>query len=132
MSMRSLVAGLILLATVLGHATPGSARETNQGEEVALALGALGLNLVYVPVKAVMAVGGVLVGSLVGIATGGDVRSAYAFWVPAASGTFVLRAGNMDGSAPIQFFGSDYADKPSPLAVTEGGEGGTIYQSLYR
>ena len=64
MSMRSLLAGLIVLATVLGHPVPGSARETSGGNEAALALGALGLNLVYVPVKAVMAVGGVMLGSI--------------------------------------------------------------------
>ena len=132
MPMRSLMAGLIVFTTLLGQPATGSARETTQGEEAALALAALGLDLVYVPAKVVVAAGGLLLGAVIGLATGGDVRSAYAFWVPSATGTFIVRAANMDGSEPIDFFGADYTDQASPVAQTESGDGGTFYQSLYR
>lgn len=131
-SMRSFVAALAVLGVVLAQPSPGSARDTTQAEELGLSLAAVGINLVYVPVKAAVATGGLVLGAAVGLLTGGDTRSAYALWVPAASGTFIVRANNIDGTEPIDFFGSDYADQPSPLAQTESGEGGTFYQSLYQ
>lgn len=131
MPTRSLMAALIVLATLYAHPA-AAARDTTQAEEAMLALAAVGTNLVYVPAKTVVAIGGGVVGAAVGLLTGGDARSAYAIWVPTASGTFILRADNMDGTEPIQFFGSDYADEPSPLAKSESGDGGTLYESLYR
>src|SRR4051794_41150575 len=107
MSIRRCVAALAITALVLGQATPGSARETTQGEEAGLAIAAATINIVYVPVKALVAFGGLVVGALVGLSTGGDTRSAYAVWVPAAGGTYMLRAANIDGSEPIEFFGGD-------------------------
>jgi len=132
MSTRRLLAALIVLATALGRPVASRAEEVSPCHELALSLGALGLNLLYVPAKTVVALGGTLLGSVVGLANGGDVRSAYALWVPAASGTFILHADNLDGTEPIEFFGRDYADRPSPLARTEAGDGGTFYESLYR
>jgi hypothetical protein len=132
MRKRSLVAGLVLLTAVLGRPAGARAGETTQIGEALFALAAFGANVVYVPVKAALATGGLVLGSAVGLGTGGDMRSAYALWVPAASGTFVLRAANIEGSEPIEFFGSDYADEPSPRARLEGGEGGELYESLYR
>jgi hypothetical protein len=61
--------------------------------------------------------------------TGGDVRSAYAIWVPAASGTYFLTAANFEGSEPIEFIGSDYADRPSP--GSSAAEAGGIYEAQY-
>src|ERR1051325_9383619 len=103
MGIRRLLVGLAVAALLAGPAR-ANARETTQGEEAGYALAALGLNLVYVPAKAIVAFGGAVLGAVVGLATGGDTRSAYAIWVPADSGTFILNASNVDGTVPIEFF----------------------------
>ena len=69
-------------------------------------------------------------GSLTGALTGGDVRAAYALWVPAASGTYLLTPAHLEGTVPIEFFGSDYADQPSTAATAV--EGGGIYDIQYQ
>ncbi|HJQ84231.1 MAG TPA: hypothetical protein VKA21_09160 [Candidatus Binatia bacterium] len=102
------------------HYTPAS--------EFGLAVGAAAANLLYTPAKTVLAVGGLAVGAFTGLLTGGDVRAAYAIWVPAASGTFFLRPANLDGSEPIDFLGADYEDTPS--IVSEPDSGG-IYEAQY-
>ncbi len=131
MTVRRWLAASVMVALMLGRPATSSAREVTQGEEAGYALAAVGLNLVYVPAKALVALGGGIVGSVVGLLTGGDTRSAYAIWVPTASGTYMLNAANVDGSEPIQFWGTDYADEPSPAAAREG-EGGEVYESMYR
>ena len=126
--MQKLVVGLILVALVLGRATPGQARSA--GEEAGLAIGAATLNLVYFPAKLVMVVGGFVLGGATGFATGGDIRAAYAIWVPTMSGTYLLTPANMEGAEPIAFFGHDYADTPSTLSSKA--DGGVVYDALYK
>jgi hypothetical protein len=127
--MRGTTKALVTLA--LGAtlvARPVAAQETSPGEEFGLAVGAAAANLLYTPAKVVVALGGLVVGSLTGLLTGGDVRAAYGVWVPAASGTYVLRPSNLDGTEPVEFFGSDYADTPSTALEAESGG---IYDAQY-
>ena len=128
MRMRSLIVGVLAGALLAGR--PGAAQAHSGGEEAGLALGAAALNVFYTPCKAVVAVGGLFVGGVVGFLTGGDTRAAYALWVPAASGTYLVRPSHLDGSQPLEFFGSDYADRPSPVARTL--ESSAIYEALYK
>jgi len=121
------VAGLLLSALVLGSPLPGRAH--TQAGEAGLALGAAVVDLVYVPAKIVCAFGGMALGTATGLLTGGDVRAAYAFWVPAGSGTYFLTPAHLDGTRPIEFFGADYADRPS--TVSREGEVATAYDALY-
>jgi hypothetical protein len=58
--------------------------------------------------------------------TGGDTRSAYAIWVPAAGGSYTITTGHLAGTEEFEFWGSDYADQPSTLATT-----GAIYDAQY-
>jgi len=101
----------LVLATIL-QARPAGATHSQVGE-AGLALGAAAANLIYLPVKTVVAVGGLGLGALTGLLTGGDVRAAYALWVPTTGGTFLLTPAHFDGTRSIEFFGSDYADQPS-------------------
>jgi hypothetical protein len=117
-----MAAGLALAAFLA--ASP--ARATEAGGE---ALGAALLNLGYVPAKAFIAVSGLVIGGVVGLLNGGDTRSAYALWVPAASGTFFLRPSHLDGTQRVEFFGTDYADRPS--AAKEDMPGRSVYDALY-
>ena len=126
---RNFVAGLMLGVLVLGWSAEGRAQR-DPGREVGLALGAAALNLLYVPAKAIVALGGLFLGGLTALGTGGDARSAYALWVPAASGTYILRPAQLEGAQPIEFFGSDYADMPSSAPRDE--ESSKIYDALYK
>jgi hypothetical protein len=127
MRMPRVLAGLLVMGLSLGQPVPGRAQ--NGASEAGLAVGAALANIVYVPVKAVVAVGGLALGTFAALLTGGDTRAAYALWVPAASGTYILTPACLDGSAPLKFFGSDYADRPSNQ--TKGGDGSSVYESLY-
>jgi hypothetical protein len=124
--MRRLTAAVVLLGLV-ASARPASA--ITQGEEAGRALAALGLNIFYIPAKAVMAVLGMVAGGFVGVATGGDERASYAVLVPVTSGTWFVTPDHIEGSRPIEFFGSDYADTPSELGQSEPGRGS--YDAMY-
>ena len=124
--MRRLTAAALLIALV---ATARPATAVTQGEEAGRAVASIGLNIIYVPAKAVMALVGLVTGGLVGLATGGNERAAYAIWVPTASGTWFVTPDQVDGSAPIEFFGSDYADRPSDLGLSEPGR--SSYDAMY-
>ena len=124
--MRRLTAALVLLGLV-ASARPAGA--VIQGEEAGRALAALGLNIFYIPAKAVMAVLGMVAGGFVGVATGGDERASYAVLVPVTSGTWFVTPDHIEGSRPIEFFGSDYSDRPSELGESEPGRGS--YDAMY-
>jgi hypothetical protein len=122
------VLGILVLATfVLGR--PVTGRAQSQGQEFGLAVGAAAGNLLYFPAKVLVAIGGGALGGLTGLLTGGDVRAAYAVWVPAASGTYLLTPANLEGRVPLEFFGSDYADQPSQAIGS--GEAAGIYEMEY-
>jgi hypothetical protein len=123
---RRLIAAAVLLGLVV---TTRPAGATTQLEEAGRAAASIGLNIFYVPAKAVMAIVGLVTGGFVGFATGGDERAAYAIWVPTASGTWFVTPDQVDGSKPIEFFGSDYSDKPSDLGLSEPGR--SSYDAMY-
>lgn len=127
--MRSVAAVVMVVGLVLGRPALGQA-ERDPGTEVGLALGAAGANIFYVPAKATVALLGLAVGAVCGLFTGGDTRAAYAIWVPAASGTYLLTPAHLEGVRPLEFFGSDYADRPSTAGM-RGEAGATVYGALY-
>jgi hypothetical protein len=121
---------LIVTAVLFGLVVTGRPAAANtQAEEAGRALASVGMNIFWVPAKAIMAVVGLAAGSIVGMATGGDTRSAYALWVPMASGTWFVTPDQVDGTRPIEWFGSDYADTPSGLLPGEPGR--ASYEAMY-
>ncbi len=122
---RASIVTVAVLAFVLGR--PAAGRADTPGMEFSMAIVAATANILYTPAKVVTAVGGLAVGAMTGLLTGGDERAAYAIWVPAASGTYFLTAYNLEGREPIEFFGSDYADTPSAATGDVGG----IYEAQY-
>ena len=122
--LTTVTLGLVLAAIL--QPQPARAAHTQAGE-AGLALSAAAANLVYVPVKTLVAVGGLGLGAFTGVLTGGDVRAAYALWVPAVGGTFLLTPAHLDGTRPIEFFGSDYTDRPS----TNMRDTSIAYRALY-
>src|SRR5579875_355352 len=118
--MRNVMAGVLAGTLIVGGAAVARAHQGTAGEEVGYAMLATGANILYVPAKLAVAGTGLV---------GGAVRAAYAVWVPTAGGTFILRPAHMDGTRPIEFFGSDYADAPS--VVSETGSAGRMSHRGY-
>jgi hypothetical protein len=112
---------------LFGAARP--ARALDPVEEALLGLGATFANTAYAPAKLIVAGVGLAAGGLVGFATGGDERASYGVMVPLATGTFWLKPGHFTGQLPIEFFGSEYADRAS--RQDRENEGSTIYDSQY-
>ena len=110
--MRKVIVAMVV-AGLLGAVPVRADDKVDAGSEIGYALGAGALNIVYFPTKVVLAVSGLAVGALAGALTGGDARTAYAIWVPAASGTYIVRPEHLSGEQPLLFFGNDYADRPS-------------------
>ena len=124
---RTSIVAILAAALVVGRPVPG--RAASPGQEFGMAITATFANLLYTPAKVAVAVVGLAVGGITGVLTGGDTRSAYAIWVPAASGTYILRVANLEGTEPIEFFGTDYADTPSTGQAAA--EAGGIYEAQY-
>jgi len=124
--MRKTIVSFMLAASL---AAPSVVRADSQGNEVAFALTSAFCNIFYTPAKVLVAAVGMPVGALAAFATGGDTRTAYAVWVPTGGGTYFLTADMMDGRQPIEFFGSDYADRPSRYGQTHHGSG--AYDAKY-
>jgi hypothetical protein len=127
--MRTILSIVLLAVLTVGRPLPVRAEMQVQAEEAGLALGAMGLTVFYLPIKVTIAAVGLAVGSVAGLLSGGDVRSAYALWVPAASGTYLLTPAHLDGSAEVELFGSDYADRPSTMGGTA--QANAIYEGSY-
>ena len=87
---------------------------TTQHDEMLFSFLATATNIFYVPLKFTIAVLAMPAGGIAGALSGGDARTAYAFWVPALGGDFFLTNAHMDGSRPIEFWGSAYPDQPLP------------------
>ena len=111
--LAGIALGVALVAPVQVLADPPDHPST-QAEEVRFSVLATAANIFYVPAKIAIAAVAIPAGGLAGALSGGDARTAYAIWVPAMGGTFFLTNAHMDGSKPIEFFGSDYADQPLP------------------
>ena len=109
--MQKTIACFVLAAALTTNT--GIARAEGPGVEIGFSLLAAVSNLFYTPAKVVVAAVGLPLGALAGTLNGGDTRAAYALWVPMAGGRYFLTSDQMDGKVPVEFFGSDYADRPS-------------------
>jgi hypothetical protein len=129
--MRTIAAVVVSVALV---AVPAFAETTptppvNQGLEAGNALSASYINIVYTPVKIVVAAVGAVAGGVAGVLSGGDQRAAYALWVPLMGGDYFVRPENLEGARPLAFFGTDYEDTPSQVNVTN--DATYAYDALY-
>jgi hypothetical protein len=124
--MAKIIMSLALVGSLA--AAPAFAGSTDPGVEIGFSTLATVANIVYTPAKIVVAAGGLTLGALAGTFAGGDTRAAYAFWVPSAGGTYFLTPDQMAGRVPIEFFGTDYSDRPGHY----GGQYDTgAYDSMY-
>src|SRR5262249_12238852 len=105
---------LVVVALLAGRPAHIQAVEIGQdpGRDFGLAVGSVGANLLYTPPKLITALFGLMAGGVTAVATGFDLRSMYAVWVPTVTGTYFLTPAHLEGKRPIEFFGSHY---PSAL-----------------
>jgi hypothetical protein len=125
--MRTLVAGILCGTIMLGSVNP--ARANDGGAGAGWAMVAAACNVFYTPAKTMLALFGLVGGGITGALTGGNEGAAYAVWVPTAGGTFFLSPEQMAGTRPIEFFGSDYADRPS--TADRQNNSSKLYDALY-
>ena len=117
--MRKTIVSFALAASLA--ALPSVVRAEPPGVEVGFSVLSAMSNLIYTPAKVVVAAVGFPLGAAAGFLNGGDTRAAYAFWVPMMGGKYFLTSDQMDGTSPVEFFGSDYADRPSGYGRTHHG-----------
>jgi hypothetical protein len=126
--MRKTIAALVVAGS-LAQAIP--ARAQNPGEEVMFSSLAFVSNILYTPAKVVVAATGLVAGAIAGTFGGGDARAAYAFWVPTAGGRYFLTSDQLTGRVPVEFFGSDYADRPGRYGSGDM-YSASVYESTYK
>jgi hypothetical protein len=107
---RIAVIAAVLVATV-GISTVGSvvAAESEDEHQYAsdfgLGVGAVFVDLVYMPLKFVYATLGGLTGGLAYVLTAGRSDTATAIWRPSLGGTYVITPAMLRGDEPIHFSG---------------------------
>ena len=103
---RRLVAALVM---VVALATPraASAEPPQYANELGVGIGAVLIDLVYMPVKVVYATLGGLTGGFAFVLTGGRTDIATSIWRPSLGGTYVITPEMLRGDAPINFSGGD-------------------------
>ena len=104
--MRNVSITLLLMAVLAGW--PVRAEDREPVREFGLAGASAAANLLYTPPKLVTALIGLPLGAITGVCTGLNVRSMYAVWVPTVTGTYFLTPAHLEGTRPIEFFGSHY------------------------
>ena len=104
--MRRASINLLLMAFLA--CGPVRAQDRDPGREFGLAGASVAANLLYTPPKLLTALIGLPLGALTGVCTGLNVRSMYAVWVPTVTGTYFVTPAHLEGTRPIEFFGSHY------------------------
>jgi hypothetical protein len=96
------------------------------GAEFGLGLAAVGLSLVYTPVRMVYGLVGAGFGGFGGWVTGADMRTGKALWRPTVEGHYYIRPSHLDGRERFHFNGAVPAvrepetfDEPLPAAAAE-------------
>ena len=68
--------------------------------------------LIYTPLKLVYSIGGVVIGSLAWVFSGGDSQVAKTVITPAVAGDYVLTARHLQGKETLEFFGREPGYRP--------------------
>jgi len=112
---------LILSLSTMTMAPPAWSQETTSngtsegGNASSAAMGAAaGLStLLYLPLKAVFAIGGGIVGGLAYAFSGGNENAAKSIWTTSLYGTYIITPEHLRGDKPIRFLGvADTTDAP--------------------
>jgi hypothetical protein len=76
--------------------------------------------LLYLPLKAVFAIGGGIVGALAYAFSGGSEQTAKSIWDTSLYGTYIITPDHLEGNRPIRFLGvAESNDAPAPATAPE-------------
>jgi hypothetical protein len=76
--------------------------------------------LLYLPLKAVFAIGGGIVGGLAYLFSGGSEQAAKSIWDTSLYGTYIITPDHLEGNRPIRFLGvAESNDAPAPAPAPE-------------
>lgn len=76
--------------------------------------------LLYLPLKAVFAIGGGIVGGLAYAFSGGNQDAAKSIWTTSLYGTYIITPDHLRGDKPIRFLGvADNPDVPAQVTAPE-------------
>jgi len=117
----AVVAALVAAAVCLATVRPALAEDhdENFASEFGLGVGAVFVDLVYMPVKFVYATVGGLTGSLAYVLTIGRTDVAMSIWRPSLGGTYVVTPRMLKGDDQIHFSGPDPRDAPESSRGTQ-------------
>jgi hypothetical protein len=114
------VALLALLCGLAIALAPASAMATSAGKfgkGAGLGVGSALVSLLYAPCKLVYAGGGLVVGGLAYLFSGGDREVAKVVLTPSVLGDYVVTPEQLTGERPLEFFGRDPSYTPSQVNV---------------
>lgn len=99
------LAAVLVVAVALATPRAASAEPPQYANDLGLGLGAVLIDVVYMPVKVVYATLGGLTGSFAFVLTGGRMDIASSIWRPSLGGTYVVTPTMLRGDEPINFSG---------------------------
>jgi hypothetical protein len=103
-------------------AAPRSSESTEGGTASSAGMQAAAgiVTLLYLPLKAVFAIGGGIVGGLAYAFSGGNEQAAKSIWDTSLYGTYLITPDHLQGNRPIRFLGVvDSNDAPAPAPAPE-------------
>ena len=108
-SLRRLLIALIVSGALVVANSASASDRGDMAAEAGLGLGSVVTSLLYGPVKVVYATGGLLVGGLAFLFSGGDSDVAGVVWGPSVRGDYVVTPAHLRGERPLEFIGRDPA-----------------------
>ncbi len=105
-----------VLVVTMALATPRAATAAEPPQyanDFGIGLGAVLIDLVYMPVKVVYATLGGLTGGFAFVLTGGRTDVATSIWRPSLGGTYVVTPSMLRGDEPINFSGGGDDNEPA-------------------
>jgi hypothetical protein len=127
-ALAGFVAVAFLFAPSIAFAEQGG-QSPSDGQVIAKEAG-LGIaagvsSLIYTPLKLVYSFGGVLIGSLAWVFSGGDSAVAKIVMTPAAAGDYVLTPRHLTGEETLEFFGREPGYRPDEEQVVANSSAGS-------
>ncbi len=106
------LAAVLVVAVALATPRAASAEPPQYANDLGLGLGAVLIDIVYMPTKVVYATLGGLTGSFAFVLTGGRMDIASSIWRPSLGGTYVVTPAMLRGDEPINFSGGGDDNEP--------------------
>ncbi len=107
----------IAALAVIPAAASAEGEQVHMAKEAGLGSGSAIASLIYGPIKLVYAVGGLVVGSLAYLFSGGDSDVAEIVFTPSLRGDYVVTPDHLTGRRSLEFFGRKPGYRPPEADV---------------